>query len=262
VRSVAVVFMMVASTAAAQSPWEVTFEVPRRDRAALFSIAAIGQQVFVGGVGFIARSDGHGWTVDRVEPVAIYSFHGDRDGDVLAIGSSATLLRFDGSRWNVEHQDRRVGERAGHDPELRRCGNDTLVVLRDFALRRDASAWSRVALRGVCDPPASDRPGSACAEPFRDHRWNECGQLTEVWSETDRAWSVWPHRRRGRHPWRHYERGARWYVTTELPGVAFRREGTEWVRETLPREEMIMGIAGNERFVYVIADGVVMRRAL
>lgn len=254
---------LLAASAAAQpapSAWEVAFELPR---ARFASIHGVGDHVFVGGAGVIARYDGRTWVVDRAGDAVVWSFHGDRPDDVVALGSRATILRFDGSRWTREHEDRTVGPRAGHDPELRRCEQSTFVVLRDFALRRTAGGWVRTALREVCAAPSDDRPGSCTAFVPPSHRWTDCSDGgVEVWSETERAWSRWPHRRRGRSPWRHWERGAHWYAATELDGVVFRHAGADWLRETLPVNETVWGMWGNGRYVYAIVSHAVLRRPL
>jgi hypothetical protein len=266
VMCVTAVCASVAAAQPAQPVWEVAFAVPEDMRDQLFTITGIEDRLFVGGHGFIARYDGRAWTIDSVDPVAIFSFHGERADDVVALGSGATILRFDGTRWTREHQDRSLGSRATHDPELRRCGETQIVVLRDFGLSRGASGWSRVGLRDLCDPPRDERPQPTCrsADVRAHERYATCARdrTYEVWSETNRAWSSWPHRRRGRFPWRHAERGSHWFVATELRGFVFRRESTEWVREPLPIDDSVWGLWADERFVYAIVRGAVLRRPL
>ncbi len=117
--------------------------------------------------------------------------------DVYVVGTRLTVLRFDGARWHLEHQDVSLGERRTHAPVLRACGGRLRAVAHGVAVeRRDDGRWARVPRESLraCAPPPLDaaRPAERCGAWTAGARIVTCAAGRRLWSVERARWLSLP----------------------------------------------------------------------
>jgi hypothetical protein len=113
--------------------------------------------VYAGGGGgaLLKRSVGTGWGPSGLPPSqTIYGIHGSGPQNIVAVGDTGTIWRFNGSRWSAESSPRTVLLRSVWVPVE---GTAFIVGDRGVILEQRGTGWGQMR-RGRPRSPRGDRP--------------------------------------------------------------------------------------------------------
>lgn len=255
---------------ACEPTWRLRIEAPPD---ALGGVTEVGDRLAFVGWGVAAVSDEDRWIradASNVPEVGlassrqiVFSDALEFEGDVYAVGTRMTILRFDGAAWHLEHQDLGLSPRATHAATLEVCdGRLRALAFVGAWERADDGTWTRLGRgRWSCAPELrTQRPDEPCGRYYPGDRIVHCRAGVRVFSERASRWYAVPDGVRY-SSWRRdavveHEGGLFFLADEQLLHTA---DGREWTAEQVGASPIDRIFASNTRVHAVTEDAVYVR---